>query len=380
MFIDQKKLKDGSIVYKYGESYKDPLTGKYRKVYLTSSKNTKAVQKEMQRLLTDKIEAILLNSVDQKTLTVKTLVDEFVAIDKGLRKITTQQNIEYHANTLLKWIEGDILVVNLKAIYIQRVLNKYLLEKSFNYVKRVYSVLKQSLRYAKRMGYINDISYLDDIILKRPPRTTDEIAKSREKFLTKDELKTFLTALAKKNQRVALLFEFQALTGLRIGELRALRVKDYNSKNEYIDVNATLSDKGLRLPPKNEYSARRVQLNKRARHILSTFIQLNHSRKQIMQHYNNYDNYIFVTDGGVPYDSHYLNKILKSVPFNKTVTTHTFRHTHISLLAEKQTPLKTIMARVGHNEPKTTLSIYTHVTDAMKEQEKQILDSIDIMA
>ena len=380
MFIDQKKLKDGSIVYKYGESYKDPLTGKYRKVYLTSSKNTKAVQKEMQRLLTDKIEAILLNSVDQKTLTVKTLIDEFVAIDKGLRKVTTQQNIEYHANTLLKWIDGDILVVNLKAIYIQRVLNKYLLEKSFNYVKRVYSVLKQSLRYAKRMGYINDISYLDDVILKRPPRTTEEIAKSREKFLTKDELKTFLMALAKKNQRVALLFEFQALTGLRIGELRALRVKDYNSKNEFIDVNATLSDKGLRLPPKNEYSTRRVHLNKRARHILSTFIQLNHSRKQIMQHYKNDDNYIFVTDGGVPYDSHYLNKILKSVPFNKVVTTHTFRHTHISLLAEKQTPLKTIMARVGHNEPKTTLSIYTHVTDAMKQQEKQILDSIDIMA
>ena len=206
------------------------------------------------------------------------------------------------------------------------------------------------------------------------------MTKAREKFLTKDELKTFLTALAKKNQRVALLFEFQALTGLRIGELRALRVKDYNSKNEYIDVNATLSDNGLRLPPKNEYSARRVHLNKRARHILSTFIQLNHSRKQIMQHYKNDDNYIFVTDGGLPYDSHYLNKILKSVPFNKIVTTHTFRHTHISLLAEKQTPLKTIMARVGHNEPKTTFSIYTHVTDAMKEQEKQILDSIDIMA
>lgn len=380
MFIEERILKDGSISYKYGESYKDPLTGKTRKVYLNSSKNTKAVQKEMQRLLTDKIEAILMNSIDVKTLTVKTLVDEFVSIDKGLRKVTTQQNIEYHANTLLKWIEGDILVANLKAIYIQRMLNKCLLEKSFNYVKRVYSVLKQALRYGKRMGYINDISYLEDVILKRPPRTTEEMTKAREKFLTKDELKTFLTVLAKKNQRVALLFEFQALTGLRIGELRALRVKDYNSKNEYIDVNATLTDKGLRLPPKNEYSARRVHLNKRARHILSTFIQLNHSRKQIMQNYMNPERYIFVTDGGVPYDSHYLNKILKSVPFNKTVTTHTFRHTHISLLAEKQTPLKTIMARVGHNEPKTTLSIYTHVTDAMKEQEKQILDSIDIMA
>ena len=380
MFIEQRKLKNGTLSYRYGESYKDPLTGKNKKVYATSSKNTKSVQKEMQRVLADKIEAILTNSVVNKSMTIKELTDEFVEIDKGIRKITTQQNLEYHAKTVLKWFDGNILIANIKAIYIQRTLNKYLQEFSFNYVKRVYSVFKQVLKYGKRMGYINDVSYLDDVILKRPPRTSKEITKAREKFLTKEVLKSFLTSLAKKNQRVALLFEFQALTGLRIGELRALRVQDYNAKNEHIDVNATLTVNGLRIPPKNEYSARRIQLNKRARHILSTFIALNHNRKQIMQHYKNDDNYIFVTDGGIPYDSHYLNKILKSVPFNKTITTHTFRHTHISLLAEKQTPLKTIMARVGHNEPKTTLSIYTHVTTAMKEQEKKIIDSIDIMA
>lgn len=78
----------------------------------------------MQCILTDRINEILMNSVNSKTLTIKELVNEFVTIDKGLRKVTTQQNIEYHANTLLKWIEGDILVVNLKAIYIQRMLNK----------------------------------------------------------------------------------------------------------------------------------------------------------------------------------------------------------------------------------------------------------------
>ena len=232
MYIDERRQKNGTISYRYGENYKDPLTGKNKRVSVTSSKNTKAVQKEMQRILNDRINEILTNSVSNKTLTIKDLTDEYVTIDKGLRKVTTQQNIENHAKALLKWIDGDILVVNLKAIYIQRMLNKCLLEKSFNYVKRVYSVLKQVLKYGKRMGYINDISYLDDVILKRPPRTTEEITKAREKFLTKDELKTFLTAIAKKNQRVALLFEFQALTGLRIGELRALRVKDYNSKNE----------------------------------------------------------------------------------------------------------------------------------------------------
>ena len=29
---------------------------------------------------------------------------------------------------------------------------------------------------------------------------------------------------------------------------------------------------------------------------------------------------------------------------------------------------KAIMERVGHNEPRTTLAIYTHVTDEMKQE------------
>lgn len=60
----------------------------------------------MQRILTDRVNKILMNSVNNKTLTIKDLVDGFVAIDKGLYKVTTQQNIEYHANTLLKWLKA----------------------------------------------------------------------------------------------------------------------------------------------------------------------------------------------------------------------------------------------------------------------------------
>lgn len=40
---------------------------------------------------------------------------------------------------------------------------------------------------------------------------------------------------------------------------------------------------------------------------------------------------------------------------NKRLTTHIFRHTHISQLAEMGVPVKTIMARVGYNNPNTTL-------------------------
>ena len=40
----------------------------------------------------------------------------------------------------------------------------------------------------------------------------------------------------------------------------------------------------------------------------------------------------------------------------------------IAIIAESNVPLKAIMERVGHNEPRTTLAIYTHVTDEMKQE------------
>ncbi len=86
--------------------------------------------------------------------------------------------------------------------------------------------------------------------------------------------------------------------------------------------------------------------------------------------------FIFVTMGGYPFDIRYVNKILKRAAPNKHITTHVFRHTHISLLAAVNVPLKAIMERVGHNDPRTTLSIYTHVTGEMKEVTVKALNSL----
>ena len=86
--------------------------------------------------------------------------------------------------------------------------------------------------------------------------------------------------------------------------------------------------------------------------------------------------YIFITDGGYLFDVHFVNKILKNVDFYKASSTHTFRHTHISFLAEANVPLKAIMERVGHNELRTTLAIYTHVTDKMKSESNNTINKI----
>ena len=41
------------------------------------------------------------------------------------------------------------------------------------------------------------------------------------------------------------------------------------------------------------------------------------------------------------------------------------RHSHISLLSQLGVSLRAIMERVGHTDHKTTLQIYSHVTEQM---------------
>ncbi|HFI0025852.1 TPA: site-specific integrase [Streptococcus suis] len=50
------------------------------------------------------------------------------------------------------------------------------------------------------------------------------------------------------------------------------------------------------------------------------------------------------------------------------ITPHGFRHTHCSLLFEAGATVKEVQERLGHEDIKTTMNIYAHVTEQAKEQ------------
>ncbi len=98
----------------------------------------------------------------------------------------------------------------------------------------------------------------------------------------------------------------------------------------------------------------------------------------ISQTYHDYG-YIFTTRSGAPYNIQFINRLLRKIDIpGKKISTHIFRHTHISMLAEMNVPLKAIMNRVGHNDPNTTLQIYTHVTDIMRKELTEKLEKMSI--
>jgi len=60
-----------------------------------------------------------------------------------------------------------------------------------------------------------------------------------------------------------------------------------------------------------------------------------------------------------------MERILKCNVLSKGVNPYVFRHTHINMLTEAGVGLRKIAERVGHDDAKTILEIYTHVTNKM---------------
>ncbi|EOL43351.1 tyrosine-type recombinase/integrase [Enterococcus caccae] len=101
--------------------------------------------------------------------------------------------------------------------------------------------------------------------------------------------------------------------------------------------------------------------------------------------FNNETKYLFVGKTGKPNQLNSFNTALKTANeklgnewINKNISSHIFRHSHISLLAELDVNIKTIMERVGHSDVDTTMKIYTHVTKKSKASVVDKLDFIEI--
>ena len=380
MWMETVTNKSGQVKYKFFERYKCPYTGRYKRVAVTYSTNSKQAQKNALYELQKKID-LATNPMAHSDKPLSSAMTEYLESGKAFRKYSTHYGLIRLQVVLERMLPEGILLSKLTTAIIQNSFDEFQKTRSYSYSKSVFGLLRQVLRYSYRMGYIADIRFIDNVQLHKPVTSVEKVKKNRSKFLTKSELKELLDLLKAINPHVSMLCEFQALTGLRFGELAALRLHDYDSDAKVIDINGTLSTRGslanpsMRLSPKNAYSIRKVSLDDRADKIINHFIVANKARSLWKSNFAKND-YIFITDGGLPYDIHFVNKIIKRVGFHKPVSTHTFRHTHISLLAEANVPLKAIMERVGHNEPRTTLAIYTHVTDEMEKEVSNAINKI----
>ena len=373
MWIEERQSKKGTR-YKYCERFELP-NGEIRKVSVIFNTNSSHARKqatiELQRKYEQAVKEIDIN----KVVTYYDVAMSWLEHTEPTVKRSTHINHPIYVNKIFSYIDKALPIADLTAVTLEDVLHKvyYVENLSYSYTRATFTTMKAIYKHAKRKKLIPSLIDFEDIEIKKKPFSHSDIAKKQNKFLDAVELKETLMQLSKIDSRISLLFEFVSLTGLRIGELLALRNSDYDKENATININGTIqydyknSSEIKRGTPKNIYSVRNVSLSDRAVSILDSIMLENKRRSLWFEGYIDHG-YIFTSSRGNPYDIQFLNRRLKGVHIEgKHLTTHIFRHTHISMLAELGVPLKTIMQRVGHNDPNTTLSIYTHVTKSMHD-------------
>jgi len=160
-----------------------------------------------------------------------------------------------------------------------------------------------------------------------------------------------------------------ALTGLRIGELLAVRWRCLDLEIGTLSVRESVYE-GKFQSPKTRKSRRTMPLGPQ------TIVWLREHRLRAKRIES--DDLVFGNRQGQPLrESKLLRNVLQPAAERAglgRVTWHQFRHIHSSLLNDLRVPVKIAQEQLGHSSISTTLNIYTHVVDASHRKAIEALE------
>ncbi|WP_459788720.1 tyrosine-type recombinase/integrase, partial [Lactococcus garvieae] len=243
-----------------------------------------------------------------------------------------------------------------------------------SYARAIKTRLKAIFEYGIDHHYLKE----NPIDRLKIPKKKKEAQAITEFFLEEDELENIMEYLENHNLRYYLFCQWLYLNGLRFGEGAAMLKSDViiSKDRNYCKVTGTLDyagkKKGNQSKTKQTKTAsgmREVELNSQAVKIFQKACELSPN-----------SDYIFTTAKQTPLDIAALNTYFRThkermgIDKNKRISTHIFRHTHVSKLAELDIPLHIIQRRVGHSSEAVTRDIYLHITSRAKDKTKKLLE------
>jgi integrase len=189
-------------------------------------------------------------------------------------------------------------------------------------------------------------------------RETD--TKRERRFYSPQEVRHLLRELDEPCRMIVLV---AVLTGMRIGEILALRWKRVDLLRGTIEVAETFSE-GEFGPPKTRSSFRVIPMSSS----LSAAIQVHRSKALRKLP----DDLVFSTAKGTPLSPKNLYNRELAPACDRTnqprVSWHSFRHTHATLLVDSGESIKTAQALLGHADLETTLNTYAHAIPSSQRQ------------
>ncbi len=225
--------------------------------------------------------------------------------------------------------------------------------------KTVLYIVNASYKYGKAKGYKTNLNKID-IKLKTP--------KAKIVYLTKYEQNKVEDLLSKKKGIKALGILMCLYTGLRIGELCALRWKDIDLENKCYRIEHTVQR--VKNLEKNASNKTKLILGEPKTISSKRVVPIPNFLIPLLKKYKKDDNIFVFSEKDVPRDPRtfesYFERILKKCDIeNKNF--HSLRHTFATRSLEAGIDIKTLSEILGHSSYRITLDIYVHSSFELKK-------------
>ena len=300
----------------------------------------------------------ILNKKGNEEMNFERISAEWLEYKKNNVKESTYYNYMYNIERYLKpfFNQRNIDEISNYNDFIQELKEKYALET----IKRIVNVLKSILNY-----------YQDEynVILKTKKITLPKTEKRKVKILSHQEKEKLEKYCLEENTLKSLGIIICLNTGLRIGEICALKWKNIDLEEKIIYIEQTIQrvyikqDKKSKIiidKPKSSYSIRTIPMNKKVYNIL----------KSIQKNYK--ENDFFLTGDSQKFVEprnyqHNFQMFLKNSKI-KHYKFHSLRHTFATACIEVGMDIKSLSEILGHSNTTITLDIYVHSSDKIKKK------------
>ena len=362
-------------VWQYRISYYDS-DGK-RKTINKSGFRTKAEATAEARLT----EADLIHGYDLESATT-----EFRRYFKRWYETTRMPYItertQYNYRNTMKAIDsyfGTTSIGDISSDEYQMIVADYGKGHSHETTRKFHHHLKACFDYAFRNGVIKkDPTFSAKVVGKQSEKKIKYLSEADMIKLMNQVLET--TTLDNTANYILILAN---ATGMRIGEILGLTFDDVDIANQVISVRQSydyvLTHKAK--ATKTESSVRQVKVDKVTSSYLAEIVDDRRSLCKTSD--KNVDGFIFINRNTFkPISWTMVNKVLTrhceraGVP---RITTHAFRHTHISYLLNNDVYEQYVSERVGHADTTMIRRVYGHVLDELKaKSDDKVIHLLDI--
>ena len=242
-------------------------------------------------------------------------------------------------------------------------------------VQKIHLLMNAVFKSAVQSG-ITGRNPLD--VVKTPKATSTEM-----KFLDENQVKKLLqTAKETDAWNYALLY-LALVTGMRHGELLALKWEDVDFDRGTLAVKFSLKrirGGGLvRKQPKTKASIRTIKLGAQTVEVLQGQKERLRTQQASVGDLWEETDHVFPSSVGTPRDPSNVIKefrqILKKASLPK-IRFHDLRHTAASLMLNNGVEVLAVSQRLGHAKPSITLDVYGHLMPSLQKEVAERMDSL----